>query len=72
MFDEHIRNLELMIHNYQTSIANESIGDYDKIHTNDGLRLSERSKDILALVEKNPVILHEAYRPCFVSDNPLL
>ena len=37
MFDEHIRNLELMIQNYQTSIANESIGNYDSISADDGL-----------------------------------
>ena len=64
MFDEHIRNLELMIHNYQTSIVNEFIGDYGTISAddglndglNDGLKLSERSENILALIEKNPGI----------------
>jgi len=67
MFDEHIRNLEQMIHNYQTSIANESICDYGKIYVddglndglNDGLKLSERLKNILALVENNPDITVE-------------
>lgn len=63
MFDEHIRNLELMIHNYQTSIANESIGYYGTISAddgiNDGLKLSERSENILALIEKNPGITVE-------------
>ena len=64
MFDEHIRNLEEMIRNYQTSIANESMGDYGKSKTddglndglNDGLKLSKRLEWILDLVEKNPSI----------------
>jgi Fic family protein len=67
MFDEHIRNLKLMIQNYQTSIANESIGNYDTISADDGLndglndvlKLSERSENILSLVEKNPGITVE-------------
>jgi Fic family protein len=63
MFDEHIRSIELMIQNYQTSIANESIGNYDTIPAddglNDGLKLSERLENILSLVEKDPGITVE-------------
>ncbi|KAA6313028.1 hypothetical protein EZS27_036136 [termite gut metagenome] len=60
MFDEHIRNLEQMIHNYQISIADDTIGDITKISTNDGLndglKLSERLKSIIAIIESNPSI----------------
>jgi Fic family protein len=64
MFDEHIRNLEQMIHNYQISIADDNIGDITKVFTddglndglNDGLKLSERLKSIIAIIEGNPSI----------------
>lgn len=64
MFNEHISNLELMINNYQKSIANESIGNYGTIAANDGvndglndgLKLSERSENILDIIRKNPEI----------------
>lgn len=35
--DEHIRIIELTIHTCQTSIANESIGEYGKFPASDGL-----------------------------------
>ncbi len=64
MFDEHIRNLEQLISNYQTSIADVYIGDHAKSSAgdglndglNDGLKLSERLKNIIAIVEENPII----------------
>lgn len=60
MLDEQICNLEQTINKYRISIANESIGEYGKFSANDGLndglKLSERSLKLLALIKKKPNI----------------
>ncbi|WP_071145653.1 Fic family protein [Bacteroides ihuae] len=54
MFDEHIRNLEQMIHNYQTSIANDNINiDKDvlvNVRQNVPVNLTDREHRIIELI----------------------
>ncbi len=60
MFDEHIRNLEQMIYNYQTSIEDESIG-MDKnvrvnVRVNVPVSLTNREQQIIELIADNESI----------------
>ncbi len=60
MFDEHIKNLEQMINNYQTSIDDNNVCYTKKVKEgdglNDGLKLSERSKSIISIIKDKPSI----------------
>lgn len=64
MFDEHIKNLEQMIHNFQTSLEDDNVYYIDKAKEgdglndglNDGLKLSERSKSIISIIKDKPSI----------------
>lgn len=60
MFDEHIRNLEQIIHNYQTSIANDYINiDNDvpvNVRQNVRVNLADREKQIIELIESDATI----------------
>jgi Fic family protein len=64
MFDEHIKNLEQMIHNYLRSIEDDNVYYIDKVKEcdglndglNDGLKLSERSKTIISIIKDKPSI----------------
>lgn len=60
MFDEQIKNLEQMIHNYQTSLEYDNVYYTNKIKEsdglNDGLKLSERSKSIISIIKDSPTI----------------
>jgi len=57
MFDEHVRNLEQMIHNYQTSIADESIATDSNVPANVPVnvpvKLTGRERKIIKLIAGN-------------------
>lgn len=55
MLDEHIRNLELMIHNYQISIDQESASTIN-VPVNVPVNISERQKQILHLMQANATV----------------
>jgi len=56
MLDEHIRNMEQMIHNYQTSIDKDNINIEENVPVN----LIKREKQILKLMKINSTItIHE-------------
>lgn len=55
MLDEHIRNLELMIHNYQISIDQESVSTIN-VPVNVPVNITERQKQILHLIQANSTV----------------
>lgn len=55
MLDEHIRNLELMIHNYQISIDQESASTIN-VPVNVPVNITERQKQILHLIQANSTV----------------
>ena len=55
MLDEHIRNLELMIHNYQISIDQENVSTIN-VPVNVPVNISERQKQILHLMQANATV----------------
>ncbi|WP_455639865.1 Fic family protein [Parabacteroides sp.] len=55
MLDEHIRNLELMIHNYQVSIDQESASTIN-VPVNVPVNITERQKQILHLIQANSTV----------------
>lgn len=53
MFDEHIRNLEKMIRNYQASIEDEGLAHNIDVGTNVGINVGTNEQRVLALIRMN-------------------
>lgn len=72
MFDEHIRNLEQMIHNYQTSIDKDNINIGTNIPVNVPVNLTEREKTILELMKADATItVHGLSRTLNVNERTI-
>ncbi|MDD4515171.1 DeoR family transcriptional regulator [Massilibacteroides sp.] len=56
LFDEHIRNMEQMIHNYQSSIENDSIEADSDVRVNVRVKLTDRERQIIRLIKENDYI----------------
>lgn len=53
MFDEHIRNLEQMIRNYQASIEDEGLDPYVDVGINVGTNVGTNEQRVLELIRMN-------------------